>query len=265
MVKKKIISKKSKRCLDFRLFLQNELVERCRKNNLYSLRSFAKSLEINHATLSHLIRGKRPITKKMQQKLGRKLGLCEKKMEEFRIYDGKKGDDQSNSDNFTQLAQDSLAVISDWYYGAIWELMKLDHFNANPRWIAKALGITTSEVNIALERFQRLRLMEIKSDGTWVINCEDVSGISNDESVKGLPDLQKKILQMAMEALINVPKTKRAQISMALSLDRKDFPEIRKRIKKFGRQLNAYTSRDGAAKNCLYQLTMACFPLTKDN
>ena len=49
---------------DFRLYLQNEFVRRANKNPSYSLRSFARSLEVNDSTLSKLLSGKNEYHKK---------------------------------------------------------------------------------------------------------------------------------------------------------------------------------------------------------
>ena len=47
-----------------RPFLKMELDSRIKKNPSYSLRSFAKSLNISHAALSQILNGKRNLTKK---------------------------------------------------------------------------------------------------------------------------------------------------------------------------------------------------------
>src|ERR1700733_14993200 len=59
----------------FRLFLQAELGRRCAKNPHYSLRAFAKFLAVDHATISQVLRGKRPLTARMISRLGIRLGL----------------------------------------------------------------------------------------------------------------------------------------------------------------------------------------------
>ena len=59
----------------FRKKLQNELLLRLKKNSNYSIRAFAKALEIESSSLSQIINGKRPLTLKMCQRLGKRLGL----------------------------------------------------------------------------------------------------------------------------------------------------------------------------------------------
>jgi len=54
---------------NFRIFLQNELIDRCKKKAAYSLRAFSRSLKINHAASSQILSGKRKLTKKMMMRL----------------------------------------------------------------------------------------------------------------------------------------------------------------------------------------------------
>jgi transcriptional regulator with XRE-family HTH domain len=59
----------------FRLFLQGELLSRCRKNESYSLRAFARALGCDAGTLSKVLSGKRAIGKITITRFGARLGL----------------------------------------------------------------------------------------------------------------------------------------------------------------------------------------------
>ena len=58
----------------FRQQLKQEFLKRTAKNEKYSLRAFAAMLEINHATLSGMLAGKRSVTKGSAVKIAGKLG-----------------------------------------------------------------------------------------------------------------------------------------------------------------------------------------------
>jgi hypothetical protein len=47
-------------------------------------------------------------------------------------------------------------MISDWYHFAILDLTRLDDFQPEPAWVSRKLGLTVSEVKIAVERLLRL-------------------------------------------------------------------------------------------------------------
>ena len=71
---------------DFRVHLQNEFIDRCKKNPRYSLRAFARSLEIDSSSLSRLLNGKRMVSKTMHLVLGEKLGLAPHIIKYFRSF-----------------------------------------------------------------------------------------------------------------------------------------------------------------------------------
>src|SRR5947209_9956192 len=71
----------------FRALLRVELARRCAKNPRYSLRAFARSLEIDHATLSQLLRGRRQVTRAAILRLGRRLGLEEADLSALAVAD----------------------------------------------------------------------------------------------------------------------------------------------------------------------------------
>jgi transcriptional regulator with XRE-family HTH domain len=133
----------------FRLFLQHSLAERRARNPQYSLRAFAQRLDIDHSTLSQWMRGRRPLTAKTIETLGRRLRLPAKHIRVFVEHRNVSGPD--------------LAIL---------ELTRHASFNPDSRWIAKQLGITVDEVNIAIQRLLRLDLLQMGADG-WT----DKSGV----------------------------------------------------------------------------------------
>jgi transcriptional regulator with XRE-family HTH domain len=129
----------------FRLFLQAELGRRCAGNTQYSLRAFAKYLAIDHATLSQLLRGKRPLTPRTILKLGTRLGLERAAIDLYVAHEafwGREPGLEATLNEVQELANDTVNVISDWYHYAILELTRLQDFKPDSRWIARALGIT---------------------------------------------------------------------------------------------------------------------------
>jgi len=69
--------------LDFRSFLQNELEKRCKKNPRFSLRAFARTLEVEPSALSKILHGKRALTPKMLMRMASQLGLPTQDIERF--------------------------------------------------------------------------------------------------------------------------------------------------------------------------------------
>ena len=69
--------------IGFLQFLQQELERRCQKNPRYSLRSFAKYLEIDPSALSKILNGKRPLGKRLIRRFAFKLALTQEETLKF--------------------------------------------------------------------------------------------------------------------------------------------------------------------------------------
>ena len=60
---------------EFRTTLKSELDKRCASNPSYSLRAFAKKLEISHSGLSQLISGKRNPSPRMKARIMARINI----------------------------------------------------------------------------------------------------------------------------------------------------------------------------------------------
>ncbi|MFL5330880.1 MAG: helix-turn-helix domain-containing protein [Gemmataceae bacterium] len=91
--------------------MQAELARQCARSAQYSLRAFARFLELDHSTLSQLLRGKRRFTARTIRRCGVKLGLDEGSIVEFTRAEA---DNQGASDEslieVRRLATDTAAL-----------------------------------------------------------------------------------------------------------------------------------------------------------
>lgn len=137
---------------EFRIYLQNELLTRCRRNPNYSLRAFARALRIDGSALSKMLRGKRAITPSTVHRVANQLGLDPETTQRYQAAVEAAAANPHKKYEYHALSADTFRVIADWYHLAILEMTKVEGFDASPKAVAKSLGITPSEVNIALER-----------------------------------------------------------------------------------------------------------------
>jgi hypothetical protein len=107
-----------------RSVLQTELARRQQLNPRYSLRAFARSMGLDHSTVSQLMRGKRPVTRKSVRSLAGSLRW-----------------------NGTSVLKAGQATV---------------HFDS--RVIAQDLGLSVDEVNIALTDLCLFRLIQLKGE-----------------------------------------------------------------------------------------------------
>jgi len=108
-----------------RTILRNEFSRRRQLNPRYSLRAFARSVDLEHATLSQLIRGKRTMTWK---------------------------------------AIRAIAARMRWTGKALLESVSHDRSAWDSRALAGRLGISLDEVNVALTDLCLFGLLEWKGE-----------------------------------------------------------------------------------------------------
>ncbi|MBK7959780.1 MAG: TIGR02147 family protein [Bdellovibrionales bacterium] len=260
-------SDKQNKNSDFRSYLQSELIRRSEKNRNYSLRSFAKNLGMNHATLSSILAGRRPLTKKSVIKLCHQLSVSENETLNYirSIEQTSQVPSVGPIKLHKELTLDVFMTISDWYHDAILELTHIKSFRGDYKWIATKLGITTIEVRLACERLQRLDLLSISKGGVWVdLSRNNTTNISNDLTNAALRKLQRSILELSQTALENLPRTQRDHTSLAVSIQTSDLPEVKEMIKQFRYSLAAFLERKSASPDAVFQLAISFFPLTNN-
>jgi lambda repressor-like predicted transcriptional regulator len=236
-----------------RVLLQRELTERCAKNPRYSLRSFSKQVGVPISSLSSIMNGKRTISNKMKMHLAGALGWSLNEIENTRVTEEQK---------YHTIGLDSFHIISEWYHFAILELLKVKGYKQDPKWIAKALGITPSEVNIAFERLLRVGILE-QRNGKYV----DITGGSTTWNqsyftTDAKKRLQKALLEKAVESLYAVPIEERDNTSMTMAINTKDIDKAKKLITEFRRKFSNILERDKSKVDSVYQLAIAFYPLT---
>jgi uncharacterized protein (TIGR02147 family) len=250
---------------DFRELLQDELISRCRKNPSYSLRAFAKSLNIGSSSLSKLLHKKRNLSKSMLMKLANRLELDPSSLTNYahNLRGSKKEPTGKEilAEDYREILSDSFQLISDWYPLAILELSRCKGFKTNPRWIAKRLGLTLNQVNIAVQRLRRVGLLEISNNGKWIPCVEGTTSIYNESTDIARRRHQRQILERAILALENVPVERRDQTAMLMAVNSKRMKVAKERIKKFRRSLCAFME-NGGPRDEVYYLSVSLFPVT---
>ena len=249
---------------DFRRFLQQTLLERCRKNPRYSLRAFARHLNLSPSALSAMLRGVRPISARSRTKLGLALGLGPEEIDSFayEAHGNSKGRSEPAKPTFEQIAMDTFAIVSEWHHYAILELMKTQSFSWDATGIARRLGLNATEVSVSIERLVRVGLLERTGDGYR----DTTKGFSSDLR-PGLTSaahrkFQKETLQRALDAVDDVSLENRDNTSMMMAIDVADLPVAREKIKAFRRELCGLMEKT-SSPNEVYQLAVAFYPLSK--
>ncbi len=242
----------------FRFLLQAELARRCAENPQYSLRAFARRLNVSHATLSQMIRGERPITARTIQRLGAALGLDAAAIDACCTAEPASASVPRH--DVAELARDAAEVVSDWYHFAILELTHVESFRPDVRWIARVLGITTDEVNAALSRLLRLGLLEMRSAAEWVDLSGDAVAHFEDFTRAAVEQLLERLRRLTADSIARGDRRHRSHGVTTLAIDSRKLPQAIAAIERFRGELADLLS--GEPADCLAQLEVHLYPIT---
>jgi uncharacterized protein (TIGR02147 family) len=252
-------------------FLKEELARRMRANPRYSQRAFARQLGLSPGELCELLAGKRALSLKSALRVARALGLSPAETRHLiqlaQVERGRRlgapelleplRDDAAPS---RELTLDMFRVVSDWYCFAILNLLDCDDFQSDAGWIARRLGISRLETELALERLERVGLVERDRRG-------ELRGVKDYVlSPAGIPseairNYHRQILGKAIEALETQGVGEREISGVGLAVDPVQLPALKKEIVEFQDRLVAKYAR-GRRKTEVYQLESALFRLT---
>ena len=238
----------------FKNILQQEFLRRSSKNSQYSLRSYAQLLGVHHSTLSGLLSGKRPITKKTVSVLSLKLGLYPdsfSKTKEFKLP------------KHEFLEEDIFNRISEWYFDAILELAKLKNFDFTTPNISRYLGVNEVQVSVALDTLLRLNLIKKTKNGYKTVHDNSTNLSSNEKTSAAMRRYQRSILEKSMEALELVDRKDRDHTSTTLAIKKSDLTKAKQIIKDFRHKLSALLQENDKDFDEVYQLQVSLFPLGK--
>ena len=244
----------------FRLRLQSELAERCARNPQYSLRSFALHLAIDHSTLSQLLRGKRKLTEAAIRKLASAMKLGPDEIEPYLAHQRRWPAADPRVDEATRLTREAAEMIADWYHYAILELTRLESFRADSSWVARVLGISTDEVNIALVRLCHLGLLAMEGD-RWVDRSQGLVLSMEDFTQAAIDRLWSQVRELALASMRD-PARIHEHSSTTLAVDSKRLPEITEKIARFRSELLELLQHD-RARDDVYRLEISLFPITR--
>jgi uncharacterized protein (TIGR02147 family) len=249
-----------------RTFLAEELARRIKNNPRYSQRAFARQMGLSAGELSEVLRGKRNLSLKSALKVARALTLSPaeaKHLVHLTQVDKSQGSPLLNpltSDTPSyQLTLDMFHVISDWTCFAVLNLADTQGFRFDAFWIAKRLGISRAEAQMALDRLERVGLIERKN-GKLIIVKDYVMSPSGIPS-EAIRNSHRQILNKAIEALETQDHTERDITGLGMAIDPKQLPSIRKEISDFQDSLVAKYSK--GKKSEVYHLEVAFFRLTQ--
>lgn len=252
-------------------FLKVEFVKKVKINKSFSLRSYARFLDIHFATLSQLMSGKRAVTIKTIRKIAPRLNASDENMEAWinALYD--LSDEKEPLRNFEGdieykvLEKENLAMLSEWYHDAIVELVNTKNFKKDIAWIARVFNISYIEANQAVDRLFKVGLLAVDKCGDWVVTDNFKTTIKSDlNTSKALRIYQSDLLQKSLESIEVIPVEQRTHSSLMVAIPREQLAEFREEIRLFRQKLNqmAMAQIEKQDADSVYCFCFSGFPVT---
>lgn len=242
----------------YRAILLDEFATRKKKNPAYSLRAYARDLNISVTALSDVLAQKRDLSKKNLKKISDRLGWGPEKSAKI-FGELKEQASEISQKEFFSLEEDSFRLISDWYYFAILALANTPKPSSNPRWIAEQLSISVQEAKVAIERLRRLGLVSTES-GRLKQKTKTVSVLNNAPST-AIRLFHRENLRLAERSIDEVPMQLRDLGAITFPADSKRLELARKELIKFRRKIARLM--EGKSPTSVYTLALQLFPVSR--
>ncbi len=255
----------------FSEIIQQEFDARLKRNPLgYSMRAFARDLDISPATLSLILQKKAGLSQKKAASVSQKLQLppdendffqdlvqstCAKSKTERQIASAKLFRYETR---YSSVEADIFHVIKDWFHLAIMELTLIKGFKPEAAWIAKRLKITEEEAQDSLERLVRLEIVEMHK-GKLRPTSDYLIVLSKAPSAAA-KHFQTQVLQKITRSFDEVERSSRDIASVMIRMRADEMESVVKTLKETRRDI-ASRVQTGDGHDSVFCLTTSFFRL----
>lgn len=250
--------------LDPKTLLEAEYLARRQKNASYSLRAFAKLLQLPSGRVSQLLSEKRRFTPALGKQIAGRLNFDPQKTDQLieGIVSAKKKSAAPLKPQATYkpIAMDEFLVIADPVHFSLLSLLEVDDFSGSAKAASEMLGLSAVEARAAYRRLVRVGLVEEKNSH-FVLPRPEARATSSEVNFAALRECHKKLLRDAIELIDTVPIEARDVTSITMAIDPKKLPEAKKRIKDFRRSMSEFL--ESGKKDSVYRINIQLLPVTK--
>lgn len=255
---------------DPRYYLHNELMERVKRRPHYSLRAFARDIEVSPAALSGFLSGQVQISAPRISDISKRIKLSPAHAEHWlNLLEWKHGKSASDKrkaqlkiesrikSSKKYIDPDLFQLISRWEALALLELLGFEKKFSNEE-MAVYLGLKKTQVATLLKTLLRLNLIYWNKD-RWSPLEED-SFVGNDVPSEAIRHFHGQILKKAGKALIEQPLEKREFRSTVFSMRKEDVPKLKQDLNQFWiEQISKYAMPSN--NDVVYCFSMQLFDL----
>lgn len=245
------------------LWLENLIAEKIKKNPQFSLRAFARMVDVSPAVLSRILSGKRKLTFNLATRIADALILGPVERETlYSFFLGSPEEKTEEEKVKKELSIDCFNAMKEWYHYGITQLLFIESFKEDTKWIAKMLSITELEAKMAIERLLRLEILDRDENGKLYRTATHLS-TTTDIASAGIRHFQKQILEKSIESLEKDDVLERDITSITIAINEDRLAEAKLEIKKFRLKMAEFLGT--GKKTRVYNLGIHLIPLSKSS
>ncbi len=236
--------------------------QKCFEQKL-SLRSFARFLGINIATISRVFAGKEELSLKHAKKIIDNKNIDElikkKIMDQYFQQTGLK-----RANEFSQKRK-TIRFDFNWIDTALAKLFDIDQIDQSPENLARILSVEPGQILESIQRLERHELIHAM-DGHYA--CRDLHLHLSPTDEESLQNIRKYERDLALRGLKELEKTAPADFearlinSSMVATQASKVPEAKKMIVNFQNELVAFLTEGEA--DTVYALSSQFFPLARE-
>ncbi len=260
------------------LIIKKYFARKQKVNPKYSLRSFARDLDVNPAFVSRLLNGKQEIPRQRLDQITKILemdSLTSKELKksmaaillkEMGLDPSEIGKSKASSilqfDDRAMTAKE-MSVLSPWYNITIMELVTCANFKMDAGWIAKRLNLTNDQVERSLSYL--IENGYLKKDQDGLIKTNKQLRLPTKLSAGIIRQFHKSMMEFAVKEMFQKIGDKdfaeRLITSTSIAVNKENIPKAKERMLEMQIEI-ADILRDGECTE-VFDLTLALFPLTQ--
>jgi uncharacterized protein (TIGR02147 family) len=249
--------------------LHDQLMEIQRKNPRYSMRSYAKKVGVHIGALSSIINGKRNVSRKLAERIVRRMLLDpQRRSEILRLFPDKqaqRGESGAEREPLPQrylvLRANQFKIAAEWEHFAVMSLVRCADAQSGAAWIASRLGITELRAQQVVDRLLELGILVRDESGKLTRSDVDYRTTDDVADIAGKRH-HEETLELAKESMHRDPIHQRDLTTTTMAFDREDLGAAKELIRKFHDDIADLAAR-GKRRAEVYRLAVQLFPMTK--
>ena len=244
--------------------LKEHLGKKQRSNPQYSLRAFARYLDVHPSTLSAVLNGMRSLPYKDAQRVAKKLMLSP--MEETLFVESllrtKTRLDEivipRDQERF-MLDESYYKVISEWEHYAVMALFDVTGFKATIPEVVQRLNVSEARAETVLNHLIACGLLVENQDGS-LKRAHDQLRTTEDVKNQAIHQGHRDAMELGLTKLDGVPVELRDFSEVVLAIDPDKMGEAKTIIREFRQKMSALMKK--GEKTEVYQLAIQFYPLS---